>query len=255
MENIRYKYLLEAITDYTTKCSVTLKSVREQIKELIKDIADTQEDYDLLMENIPRFYRDYRNANKEHIECHRKDYNMTEFETYYNVGDENAVEMPTTLKILLSNDLFIDEGVRASLHNHPSGTSFQSLGDYLNQATYTIKYNITISDEGITISKLDAKLNEVDPLNMMIIMAGFENGRNQYFYNNQNQYGIDKLKEKAQSESITPDESQEELNNIFTKYINENIETETKKVNDMFKFQDIPINVYHLDIKKTYEMG
>ena len=59
---VSYNKILEAITDYLTKCSVTLKGVREQISGLIRNITDNEEDYNLLMDTIPHFYRDYWNA-------------------------------------------------------------------------------------------------------------------------------------------------------------------------------------------------
>lgn len=251
---VSYNRILDVIEDYTTKCSITLKGVREQISGFIQDITDNQEDYDLLMDTIPHFYRDYWNKKIENMSCYLKDYKQTEFSNYTNTGDDISVDMPPIVRTLLSNDLFIDEGIRMAIHNHPSGTSFQSMGDYMTQATYTTKYNITVSDDGITISKLDANLYEVDPLDVMIGMAGFEEGRNQYFYNNQEQYGIDKIKDNVQKGKMTEDEGQEALNKIFSQYINDNIDSETDRVNDMFSYQNIPISVYHMDIKKTYEM-
>ena len=48
-------YFLKAVEEYVEKCSVTLKQIRKDIEPVIKELADSYEDYEYMMDTVPRY--------------------------------------------------------------------------------------------------------------------------------------------------------------------------------------------------------
>lgn len=133
---MRFKYVLEVI-----KHSLTLKSVREQLAEPIKKLTDNEEEYNFIMERLPKFYVDYYNHPIEHIEVWDKEGNV-----HMNDGTETSVNHPSTMRN--------KEEYLLSIHNHLNKISeMQSNGDYSLQVEYNTKYGISIGFHGVVLTK------------------------------------------------------------------------------------------------------
>ena len=48
-------YFLKAVEEYVEKCSVTLKQIRKDIEPVIKELADSYEDYEYMMDTVPQY--------------------------------------------------------------------------------------------------------------------------------------------------------------------------------------------------------
>ena len=48
-------YFLKAVEEYVEKCSGTLKQIRKDIEPVIKELADSYEDYEYMMDTVPRY--------------------------------------------------------------------------------------------------------------------------------------------------------------------------------------------------------
>ena len=145
---VKYKTLIKVIEKEIAKCHVTLKSVREQIRPLLESITDTEEEYDLLMEKIPRFYRDYRTSNKEY------EYMIDSIGNEYNtIGDGNSVRLSDKDQDKLFANRNKGVTITLGIHNHPSGINFPSIGDLNSQEISRKKYSVIVSKNGIAINK------------------------------------------------------------------------------------------------------
>ncbi len=139
---MKYEYILKAIEQELQKCNVSLKHIREQISPTIKNITDSEEEYETLMNTISYWYRDHWNSEKEHLQ-----YLTYDGESYETSGEENIVDVTDEMKEHKGEYLL-------SIHNHPNGTCLQSQGDINTQATLTLeKYGITIGKDGVMINK------------------------------------------------------------------------------------------------------
>lgn len=125
------------------KCTYTLKGIRSQITQLITDITDNEEEYDILMDAIPRFIRDNHNKSVEVLVMRDYDGN-----TYESVGDYYTVDV---LEEAVEKGM--SEGLFFSGHNHPNGTCFQSIGDFKCIRVYNQKYSWTWGVDGLMIVK------------------------------------------------------------------------------------------------------
>ena len=256
---VKYNILLYVIKDYVEKCSVTMKGIIHDLTPRVREIAETDEDYDMLMEYLPRFYMDYYNAPVEHLtavyQTTDTKTNKTSYTSSHEVGDEDHVDMPTTLKIFLQYDLFDDEGVKMTFHNHPSSTCFQSMGDFITQTSYSTQYGVTISKDGIMISKTDGKLYGIDPLDVMIVSAIEDQNKIDYIDNHKDDFKIHEIQTQVNNGKITDEEGQELLNKQYYKYLSKNIESEVEHMDEVFALNGIPISCNYIKIHKTWEDG
>lgn len=139
---MKYEYILKAIEQELQKCTVTLKSIRKQISPIIKNITDSEEEYETLMNTISYWYRDHWNSEKEYLQ-----YLTYDGKSYETSGKENIVDVTDEMQEHKGEYLL-------SIHNHPNGSCLQSQGDIDTQATLTLeKYGITIGKDGVIINK------------------------------------------------------------------------------------------------------
>lgn len=136
-----------------TKCHVTLKQVRSSIQQTIKLISDNTEEYDALMDIIPRFYRDYYNKKQESLLIQDYDGNK-----YTSDGTINKVQHPKQ-----AEEIGEKEGLLLSIHNHPGGCSLLSSNDVYNSGRLNEKYSMVVSKDGVTILK-NSNPYDLDPL-------------------------------------------------------------------------------------------
>lgn len=255
---VRYDSILKAIEKEIVKCSVTLKSIREQISPLVKRISDSQEEYDILMEEIPRFYRD--NYNKDTEEMIMKYKNG---ETFHASGDESSVRLSSE-----DSDRTFDlreSGIYPllSIHNHPSGINFLSIGDVGSQAIKKEKYTIVVSKKGIAINKLD-KWGEDNSLKRhgqaVKSYWGLERQTKEKIKNHPRMKNLEEDTKNKLSKAKTHDErmsiqadSHKAVDNLVGSYIQQHVGESRDILNDQFKKNNVPMKIETIDIKKKYE--
>ena len=157
------KYFLKAVEEYVEKCSVTLKQIRKDIEPVIREIADSEEDYEYLMETVPRFYRDYYNADKEHLLM-----TNNSFEEWRNSGNGNSVAP--------NEEMVNNKDVLFSIHNHPNGYCFQSDGDWYVNAYGRTKYMLSVAKDGIMIVKDNDRNHIPNPNGVRSLALDWVNG-------------------------------------------------------------------------------
>lgn len=152
---VKYNIILKAIDNYLNKCHITLKSIKEQIEGLIFEISETDEEYNILMEHIPRFYRDYYNAPIEHLFGYDVNGNI-----YTQDGDETSVRFTEEQDITMEDNY----GLFLSMHNHPTDINFLSFSDIglSSKDKYRTMYNVVVTKKGIAINKQDRNWNYND---------------------------------------------------------------------------------------------
>lgn len=237
---VNYTQILKIMGEYVEKCSVTLKSIRQQISPIIKDITDTEEEYNTLMEVIPKFYRDNWNNPKEHLLMQG-----TKGDIFENEGTEGSVSTPNEAVIeSLKNGLVL------SIHNHPAdSTAYQSLGDYVTQCVGTKeKYGITISKkDGVVISKLTSKQVGRNKLSNTYNKIYTKMGDN---FDKDKKAEIQSLKDDYHANKITLDQINKEYNDLFHEHMSENVHEYVNTLNTGFSNNNIPVEVYHAPIKR-----
>ena len=141
MKTVKYDLILKAIHEYV-KTHVTIKSIKSQIKNTLNEICDNETEKEQLSNTIAYFFRDHWNKDIETLEC------LTyEGEIFTNQGTYAQVD--TTEDMKRHNGEYV-----LTIHNHPDNCCFQSFNDISSQASDTKeKYGITISKEGIMITK------------------------------------------------------------------------------------------------------
>lgn len=166
---VRYDTILKVI-DETVKC-ISLKSIREQISPTLKQITDSQDEYDCLMNEITHFYRDHYTKGYETVRYRVS--SKSESKVWENEGDEFSVPTPTDAQIYGEIGGYFDNHNKflLSIHNHPKGSCYPSNGDFENSEELKVKYMIACGRDGISISKrqgsqymdsVEEALDEVD---------------------------------------------------------------------------------------------
>lgn len=220
------------------KCNISLKSVRESIEPLVSSITKGNEyDYNRLMETIPYFYRDNYRLKHEKILC--EDYYG---DTYEN--DDNQINHISTPKE--AEKIGGTEGLLYSMHNHPSGISFQSSNDIYNMIRLNEKYSITVARDGIMIVKNDS-FNQI-PINespypytdvkFRLMTKPIENSKE--YKEVVSQYRNDK---------ITQMEFHNELTKINKKFLDKNRDTMINAINKRYEDYNFPIKLHYARIK------
>ena len=199
------RYLLKVIEDYIEKCAVTLKSVRSEIEPLIKELADSDEEYEYMMDVIPYFYRDYFNADKEHLIMTNNN-----FEEWENVGDEGSVSP--------NEEMVRNKDVLFAIHNHPNGYCFQSDGDWYVNALGRTKYMLSVSKDGIMIVKDNDRNYIPHPTGTRMLYMDWVNGViDKHLSNEKNELGS-----KIISGELSVKEANSQMNKILDQYIMDN---------------------------------
>lgn len=239
---VKYKYILQAIE----KTHYTLKGIQEQIEPTIRKITNNEDEYNILMETIPKFYRDYWNKDKEYMTL------VTYDNTQYTVkGDEESVKRDDKLKEE-------DNEYILTIHNHPNHTCFQSQADYMSLTDTLETYGITIGNDGIMITEFkDGEVTKADI--GLIYREARENDifrefmkSDEYkqfeddFHNRRPPFNIDDLDERMM---VYEEQRHKEEN----KFISNNTQKCTEIINNKFQEYNVDIKSTHIPIKKPYE--
>lgn len=232
------KYLIQAIDDYLEKCSLTLKSVRKQLRPVLNELFedDSNIDIDEVLEDITRFYVNYYNAENENL--YLKGYDGTE---WTNEGTRKQVMIPMNAK-----QEGMSNGLLLSIHNHPEGCAYPSGADYKNQAEMNEYINVVCSNDGILISKNPER--GLSPTKVSRVA-------NKYYKENV----LGPIEKTGEYENIVKDYNNgklpismanEMLDKHVKEYINNNLTNIAIDSTIMFHSKKIPFNVRYKKIKK-----
>ena len=235
---VSYNLILQTIGDYVEKCSVTLKGIKKNIEPLVKSLTDTQEEYELLMEELPRFYRDRYNLDHETQwlwDYHDKVY-MEEN------GDAHSVRVPySAVREGIDGD-----GILLSIHNHPNSCSFQSPADYRQQAQINTKYNISIANDGIIITKNEngyrSRYVDVERTTFKTINGIIQDFRDTPV--------AQKIYKDFQDGKLDEETAEEKLNKEMSDYFNKDADKYCEMVNKDLEKDGLKIVSHHIKIEK-----
>lgn len=255
---VKYETILKVIEYDIKKCSITLKSIREQINPLLKRITDSQEEYDILMKEIPYFYRDHYNSDHEELFMQ-----YLTGETFNAVGDESSVRLSWE-----DSQKTYDMGKNGvypliSIHNHPSGVNFLSIGDVGSQALKNEKYTVVVSKKGIAINKLNEWDEDNELQRKYKCVASYwslERKTKQKIKNHPRTKKLEEDTNRKLSEAKTHSErmdvqrdSHKKMEELVDNYIISHMEESKKSLNRGFKENNVPMRMEIIDIKKSYE--
>lgn len=236
---VKYSTILRVI-----KHSVTLKSVKEQISPAIKEITDNEEEYDFLMDRIPKFYITYYNHKTEHIEVWDNQGNK-----HQNDGDETSVGHPETMDH--------ETPYLLSIHNHPNKVSeMQSNGDYGLQVEYNTKYGVSVGFHGLVITKNGYPF---DPEKC------YDYGDEAYYRGDiavgrrfSDMRKTDPVCLKAREDWLNDKITMNEMDKRITQRFSEELDkwdtaTLVEEQNKIYKDLNVPVESTYIPIKKIYE--
>ena len=256
---MKIKYFIEAVkTDPDIiKCSVTLKGIRASIEPMVKKLTDTDEEYTTLMEIIPKFYRDHYHKDYEEMQCHTYEY--TEY--LYDEDDEPLYDEDGNQQTKRSVDVYtsrgqagtgrtkmpLDEdsdyvhkypGILLGIHNHPNNSSsFQSSGDWINQAKFLVKFGVSCGDDGIDITKMNARdYDTVDGFSFDFhkTVWGYERNREKAIWAAGDTNGANQIQKDYEEGKITPEEADSKLHDVLHTHLKTHGDDERKTVNKIF---------------------
>lgn len=233
------KYLIQAIDDYLEKCSLTLKSVRKQLRPVLNELFedDSNVNIDEVLEDITRFYVNYYNAENENL--YLKGYDGTEWVNNY--GTRKQVMIPMEAK-----KEGVSNGLLLSIHNHPEGCAYPSGADYKNQAEMNQYINVVCSNDGILISK--NPMTGLSPTKVSRVA-------NKYY----KETILKPIEETSEYKNIVKsyhngnlslNMANELLDKHVSGYINKNLPDIAIDSTIMFHSKNIPFNVRYKKIKK-----
>lgn len=236
---VRYETLFKAIEDYVIKCEISLKKIREAISPTIKEITDSEEEYNILMENIPRYFQKHYKLKHETILL--QDYDGKQYAD--ENGERNTVQTPQEVKD-------IDEGLLFSFHNHPNDCCFQSLNDFLHIYDYGIKYGMSVAKDGIFISKNVEPKNYFSTMTKLRINNAYTNYMNGVIKavkkHRKEEYA--QLKKDFNEGLIDSESADKKLTQFVLDYLTENSPRESKKLTNRFEKNDVPISTNYIPI-------
>lgn len=227
---VGYKHIFQAMDEYVRKCSVTLKSVRAAIEPLIDElVGDDYVEKQVLMEDIPRFYRDAYTLDKETCVCYSHD------GTFYENkgGSRMEVGIPEDA-VQVANR----EGLLYGMHNHPVSVGCQSEQDFMVMAGLDMKYSICCGKGSITIAKKegDVALPILKLANTWHTMENMSDIKS-----NADSLGITKTREDYSAGKISKAENDRQMEKALTNYFNDNFDNEISSTQKTFDDFDIPI--------------
>ncbi len=243
MSKNTYNAILDSITEEIIKC-ISLKSIREQISPMLKQVTDNDNEYDLLMEAIPYFYRDTYTKKNENI--YVEDFNGNGWSDY---GDEYGCYPPDAVfgELKKGNPMLL------TMHNHPNQggkpfTPFQSPTDYFYMVFLRSKYGVTISKDGIVITKSDIGYTDRDEIENVATAHNKEIEGRILLSDKSGEYK--KSIEKLQGGQGIPQEKDfATIDKCYNDYLIENIDYEIGELNGHFNKNNIPVASYYVPIK------
>lgn len=231
-----YGIILKSIEDELNKCYLSLKSIREQISPLIKDITDTEEEYGLLVDRISHFYRDFRNEKTEKMYVEGYTGNIY---TEYEKGTEDSVPYPIEARREAR-----ENGMLLSIHNHPTSTSYQSDGDMNTMNLANEKYMITVSSDGLMITK-NTSGERFDSKTAIKVINRIEDNLLSMVDK------TDEIKElDKQILSISEEDYSKKYKQVENKLFIENNDEIIGNLNSQFKENDLPLVSYYTFIEQ-----
>lgn len=230
-------YIIKAIEEYLQKCSVTLKQVRAAIEPTINElVGNNRLVKEILLDEIPRFYRD--NYNRKWEKSLVYDSDMIGYE---NDGDESKVGISPEARRIGTH-----EGLFLSFHNHPDGSAEFSGDDFLFMAGYKTEYNVCVSKGTIAITKTRLKPSDMDTLRdidnnlcglyTLELIAG------------SNDNGLFEVRKDYGNGKITESEYQENLKKIISDSMDKNFEKNIKTYGNAFKNAGLDIEYYGIRV-------
>ena len=227
---VGYKHILQAMDEYVQKCSVTLKDVRAAIEPLIDElVGDDYVEKKVLMEDIPRFYRDAYTLDRETCVCYSHDGIL-----YENKGGSRMEVGIPEEAVKVANR----EGLMYGMHNHPVSVGAQSEQDFMVMAGLDMKYSICCGKGSITIAKKEGDVS-LPVLKLANAMHTMENMSD--IKKNADNLGITKIRDDYSAGKISKSENNSLMEKALTKYFNDNFDSEVSSTQTTFDNFDIPI--------------
>ena len=217
-----------------SKTHFSLKNIKSQIDPLIKGITDNEKEYSLLMEHIPSFFRDYWNSNNENILIVNN-----ENKTYTaSSNSEEYVNIPLEARK--------DKSIMLTIHNHPSGLTYQSDSDINDMGNLMEKFMITVGRDGITITKN----NKGEPFDKNVGMKTINKWTDNLLREFEKSDGVKELDEHILE--MSDEEYMDKYNNLQYKWLseNDNYNKQINILNVMFNDNGLPLETYHIGIER-----
>lgn len=226
-----YNIVLKTIEDEIMKCQLSQKKIREAIEPIIKQIADSEEEYDDLMRLIP-----------------------SEYQRRYNAKTET---------MLIENDMF---GAFVRIKN-AKGKGWKKDGSFITtehsvlpqyyqlkeQADLNIKYDITCGKDCFTITKnnmsaqtretTDERINTNTPQFWGTYYAR-DVGLEADFWNWKRFNGVEEIWDKMKEGKISRKECNRKIRDIYIKEAHKQGENATLSLNQGFQRNGVPMESY-----------
>lgn len=244
---VKYANIIKAIETALQKHSVTLKTIREQISNTLKEITYDETEYEFLLKSITEFYYDNYNKSKEYMKI--VDNKGKEYWAEGEEGEAHNVEVPDeALKVGW------EEGLYLGIHNHPKGSvSVPSISDYIVMEQNDMKYMVVVAFDGISISKND---EYPTPLFGGAIMNSLHPIFQECFQQAEQLPEFNKIQQDLGRTDITINDLDRETKlHLYNKYMKQDnhIQDTTDQFNTKFNDNKVPITVHNIPIKKVYE--
>ncbi len=235
-----YDIILKAITEEIIKCYVSLKSIKAQIESTIKEITDSQEEYDEVIDVVTHFYRDTYNSKIEMMKMMSKDNTL-----YENIGDEESVDLP----IGVEDVSFDGDNFRYSIHSHPqNGTAFPSFQDFWCYYNTEPKFMIISNDKGIIVVK---HTNEEIPMvweNMSEAFRIYDDRSDRMFRMSKD---FRDLERRYSDGDYVLSEFNDETNKLYQKHMSENMDKEVRDLNVEFMSKKCPVKCFYIPLDRN----
>ncbi len=241
------KFLVKAIGLYLEKCGVTLKGVRGQIETIVRSIANNESDYELLMEMIPRFYRDFWNAPKENMYAKGKDVYSYATGEVLREGDVWELVEGEETRIVIPQEIIDygdNYGMKLGMHNHPYYCCFPSYNDFVSMSDLNEDYSVIVAKDGVFIAKktgyLSTPLIGEATFNLQKKTTGNVRRTDEY----------KRIKEQYDEGKISKEECDRQCAICVNDWYSENFDDCLNDLNKVFKDDDLGIECYHIPISR-----
>lgn len=235
---VKYKTIIDTIDEYI-KCNVSMKQIRKSIEPLLKDICDSEEEFEILGDRITRFYYDFYNAPIEHLYLETEKGNI-----YTNQGEQYNVKLP--------KDAFEEKGFLLSIHNHPNTMPYPSHEDMKVMSQHREKYNVILSKYGIMVFKHNKGGRIFSTSKTKKILEKTENNLMDKVDNTEKAKALD---DEWFGNRANTKLTHDDYINTFTGYVNEYLRDNngeiTSELNDEFKKKDLPLSCYYMTVKQN----
>ena len=232
------------------KCSVTLKSIRAQIDPLIRQLAKNEEEYNDLMDTIPRFYRDYYNSPVMNLyaRTYNLDLNGKNHHEFYIEGTPYSVTLDGEAK--REGGTY---GFQAMMLNHPGGLAMAGSGEWVKQIDNNGKYLICVGDKGITVTKKKGRIQK-DTFKFLSTAMDYEFDRERRFYADKDNNGIGEIEQAYKNKEISRQECDDQIHKVMKNHMDNNMDSEAEIATNNFQENGYDLTVYYVPIKKNYEL-